>query len=107
MRPRSERRLAMSGTCAMRKRIGVLLRPQFALAILALVTWLLVPAVGRAYLTDLETRWPPDYTTFRPPAGEGGAYVDPVFGTTVKRLSVPVQYLSPYTKQHTQSVCNA
>jgi hypothetical protein len=37
-------------------------------------------------ITDNQTYPPPDYTTFRPPA-VGGSYIDPVFGTAVKRLT--------------------
>jgi hypothetical protein len=37
-------------------------------------------------LTDKEVHLPPDYLTFRPPA-RGAEYVDPVFGSTIRRLS--------------------
>lgn len=37
-------------------------------------------------LADSLTHRPPNYNSFRPPA-RGGAYIDPVFGTRVKRLT--------------------
>src|SRR5437867_5381239 len=43
-------------------------------------------AAAFAYLTDTNVYFPPNYNTFQPPA-VGGSYVDPVFGTTIKRIS--------------------
>ena len=44
-------------------------------------------ATGSAgILTDSEPHIPPNYTTMQPPA-VGGSYVDPVFGTTITRLT--------------------
>jgi hypothetical protein len=37
-------------------------------------------------ITDNQTYAPPDYTTFQPPS-VGGTYIDPVFGTAIKRLT--------------------
>ena len=39
-----------------------------------------------ANLTDTDIHVPPNYFTMQPPA-VGGSYVDPVFGTTIKRLT--------------------
>ena len=39
-----------------------------------------------AAITDSAVHAPPDYDTFVPPA-VGASYADPVFGTSVKRLS--------------------
>jgi hypothetical protein len=39
-----------------------------------------------AYLSDRSIERPPNYNTFRPPA-KGVSYVDPIFGTTIKRVS--------------------
>lgn len=39
-----------------------------------------------AYTTTSTVLTPPDYTTFRPPV-KGGSYLDPVFGTAIKRVS--------------------
>ena len=38
------------------------------------------------YITDKKSYVPPDYYTMKPPAA-GETYVDPVFGTTIKRIS--------------------
>jgi hypothetical protein len=43
-----------------------------------------------AYVTDRIIYLPPDYTTFRPPSA-GGSYIDPVFGTAIKRISDAMQ----------------
>src|SRR5262249_15876620 len=37
------------------------------------------------YVTDAANYYPPNYTTFQPP-DVGGSYVDPIFGTVVKRM---------------------
>src|SRR5436190_3251506 len=39
-----------------------------------------------AYVTTRAVYPPPDYSTFQPPAN-GGSYIDPVFGTAIKRIS--------------------
>src|SRR4029079_154285 len=39
-----------------------------------------------AYVTTNPVLAPPDYRTFQPPA-KGGSYLDPVFGTAIKRIS--------------------
>jgi hypothetical protein len=41
---------------------------------------------GFGYVTDNTVRTAPNYLTFQPPAA-GGAYADPVFGTSIKRIS--------------------
>jgi hypothetical protein len=52
-----------------------------------LVALLVVPALGaHAYLNDTAIHTPPNYYTFTPP-GVGGSYTDPVFRTSIKRLS--------------------
>src|SRR5262245_41814179 len=38
------------------------------------------------YVTDGANYYPPNYTTFQPPV-VGGSYIDPIFGTVVKRMS--------------------
>lgn len=43
-------------------------------------------AIVHGYLTDTGVHAPPDYYTFRPPA-VGDSYTDPVFGTSIKRIS--------------------
>ncbi len=50
--------------------------------------WIFVFSVASAfgYVTDNTVRTPPDYLTFQPPA-VGGSYADPVFGTSIKRVS--------------------
>ncbi|OFV94292.1 MAG: hypothetical protein A3F68_08825 [Acidobacteria bacterium RIFCSPLOWO2_12_FULL_54_10] len=49
--------------------------------------WLLLqPAISAAPVTDSNVYPPPDYYTFQPP-GAGSGFTDPVFGTSVKRLS--------------------
>jgi len=55
----------------------------FALSIAMLI---LPSLVVSAAVTDSAIRPPPDYDTFVPP-GAGASYTDPVFGTSVKRLS--------------------
>jgi hypothetical protein len=47
---------------------------------------LMLAATSLAYLTDTLIHTPPNYDTFLPPA-VGGSYVDPVFGSTITRLS--------------------
>jgi hypothetical protein len=47
---------------------------------------LLLPPAARASLTDTASHPPPAYYTFTPPA-RGQSYVDPVFGTSIQRLS--------------------
>ncbi len=47
---------------------------------------LLIATTAAAYLTDTLIHAPPAYNTFLPPA-IGATYVNPVFGTTIKRLS--------------------
>ena len=47
---------------------------------------LLLPAGARASLTDAASHPPPAYYTFAPPA-RGQSYADPVFGTSIERLS--------------------
>src|SRR5689334_8856731 len=39
-----------------------------------------------AYVATTAIFVPPDYSTFQPPA-KGGSYIDPVFGTPIKRIS--------------------
>ena len=39
-----------------------------------------------AYVTDQKTYPPPNYYTFQPPA-TGGSYADPVFGTSIQRIT--------------------
>ena len=43
-------------------------------------------AIGYAYTNDSTVYLPPTYYTFVPPPA-GGTYVDPVFGTTIRRIS--------------------
>src|SRR5262245_33812148 len=43
-------------------------------------------ATIRAYITDSAIYSPPSYPTMQPPA-PGGSYMDPVFGTGIKRLT--------------------
>jgi hypothetical protein len=45
-----------------------------------------VVAYAYAHRHDADVHVPPEYDTFRPPAA-GAAYVDPVFGTSIRRLS--------------------
>jgi len=52
----------------------------------ARVAFLLLATTAAADLTDAVVHAPPNYNTFLPPAA-GATYVDPVFGSTVKRLS--------------------
>ena len=53
----------------------------------ALVAWPLFHGTNAAaYVTDEDVYLPPDYYTFVPPAA-GGSYIDPVFGTTITRIS--------------------
>jgi hypothetical protein len=47
------------------------------------------------WLSDSGTHAPPNYNTFAAPASEGGAYVDPVFGSTIRRISKTANHLSP------------
>src|SRR5688500_14403826 len=55
--------------------------------LVGLVTWLLFHgAEVAAYLTDQNVYVPPNYLTFVPPPARG-SYVDPVFGTTISRIS--------------------
>src|ERR1035437_1509349 len=57
--------------------------------ILGLVAWLLFHgANAAAYVTNNNVYPPPNYNNgfFVPPAA-GGSYIDPVFGTTIKRIS--------------------
>ncbi len=54
--------------------------------LLGIAALLIFAATLGAYLTDAALYSPPNYNTFMPPA-VGGTYVDPVFGTTVQRLS--------------------
>jgi hypothetical protein len=44
----------------------------------------MAPALAQLSVGGMEL--PPNYNTFQPPA-VGGTYVDPVFGSTVKRIS--------------------
>ena len=44
----------------------------------------MTPALAQSSVGGVQL--PPDYNTFQPPA-VGGTYVDPVFGSTVKRIS--------------------
>jgi hypothetical protein len=50
------------------------------------VAGLLLAATAVAFLTDALIHAPPNYDTFLPPA-VGASYVDPVFGTTITRLT--------------------
>src|SRR5688500_3187544 len=43
-------------------------------------------SIASAFVTDAGIHPPPSYDTFIPPAS-GASYVDPVFGTSIKRLS--------------------
>jgi len=53
----------------------------------ALVTGMLITGVVvEAYVTNNNVLVPPNYLTFVPPAA-GSSYVDPVFGTTITRVS--------------------
>jgi hypothetical protein len=53
---------------------------------LTVALWLLAPGGALAYLTDREVRPPVNYVVLVPPPA-GQSYVDPVFGTTIRRLS--------------------
>ena len=44
------------------------------------------PGLSRAYVTDAQAYTPLDYPLFVPPR-VGGTYLDPAFGTTIKRIS--------------------
>ena len=48
--------------------------------------WLLAPHGAFAYLNDREARIPVNYFTLVPPAA-GQSYLDPVFGTSIRRIS--------------------
>jgi len=55
--------------------------------IFGLIAWLLFHGTdAAAYLTDNTVYLPPDYYTFVPPAARS-SYIDPVFGTTITRIS--------------------
>ena len=55
--------------------------------IFGLVAWTLFHgANAAAYVTNTNVYTPPNYYTFVPPAA-GGSYIDPVFGTTIIRIS--------------------
>jgi hypothetical protein len=43
-------------------------------------------STSSAYTTDTNVYTPPDYLTFQPPDA-GGSYIDPVFGSGIKRLT--------------------
>jgi len=53
---------------------------------LALALALIAPGGAHAYLVDREVRLPVNYFVLVPPAA-GQSYVDPVFGTSIRRLS--------------------
>lgn len=53
---------------------------------LAFALGLLAPVVARAYSTDQQVRLPVNYFTLVPPA-PGQSYLDPGFGTTIRRVS--------------------
>ena len=46
----------------------------------------LCASIAIAYLTDTNVYLPSNYYTFVPPAA-GGSYLDPVFGTSISRIS--------------------
>jgi len=55
--------------------------------IFGFVTWALFNGANAvAYVTSLNVLLPPNFSTFVPPPA-GGSYIDPVFGTTIKRIS--------------------
>src|SRR5438093_12836364 len=58
------------------------------LAVLLLSAIFISLNLGRtfAYTTDTNVYPPPNYSGFQPPA-VNGSYIDPVFGTAIKRLS--------------------
>lgn len=57
---------------------------------------LLLPSLpALAYVTDNTVHTPPSYNTFTPPA-MGSSYTDPVFGSTVVRVSDAVQMGAPW-----------
>ena len=64
------------------------MKKQFIQTVLLLGTFILpgsmTPALAQLAAGGMEV--PPNYNTFQPPA-VGGTYVDPVFGSTVKRIS--------------------
>jgi hypothetical protein len=55
-----------------------------SLTILPLLTFLVTASFAQITTTGVET--PVNYTTFVPPSA-GGSFVDPVFGTTIKRVT--------------------
>jgi hypothetical protein len=64
-----------------------LLKKTYRILAAASGLWLILSALGvHAYLIDTIVRVPPNYYTFQPPA-RGESYTDPVFGTTIKRIS--------------------
>jgi hypothetical protein len=56
------------------------------IAVLTLIAMFSTAGLSFAFLTDSATYAPSSYYTFLPPA-RGGSYVDPAFGSTVKRIS--------------------
>src|SRR5262245_56696276 len=56
-----------------------------------------LPPPEKAHRSDMLSHKPSNYSTFKPPAAEGGWYVDPMFGTRVRRLSVASEHLSPWS----------
>jgi hypothetical protein len=53
-----------------------------SLLLASILNW----STSSAQITDTNVYFPPDYLTFQPPDA-GGSYIDPVFGTGIKRLT--------------------
>jgi hypothetical protein len=61
-------------------------RPSHLVPTAAALGVFLLAAAAPAELTDKSSHTPPNYYAFLPPA-EGSSYVDPVFGTSIRRLT--------------------
>ena len=63
-------------------------RNKIFIAIILAVTGISISTLPEsfAYVTTTPVFTPPDYSTFQPPA-KGGSYIDPVFGSAIKRIS--------------------
>jgi hypothetical protein len=70
------------------KKGEIMRRPFWSSWLLGFTTLCLVFRAGTAaaYVTDSNVYLPPNYYTFIPPA-VGGSYADPIFGTTITRIS--------------------
>ena len=71
-----------------------------------LVAWLALPSGVRAQLSDRLPHPPPQFSIFTP-ANEGGTYVDPVFGSTVRRITNALSHPGDTAVQNEYSSINA